>query len=204
MRISINEQIYMLCESVLLGCLIALSYDLIRVLRRKLCTRTKLALFIDLLYSLSVVITICIFTLVAGEGELHLYMILFAAMGAALYFLSLSALCLPVLSIIIEILAFMLYVLYIPLQQFMKFMKHIADFVQKHFYFAKNHAILKQYINISRSVRKQANNRKGGILYGSQDYEKNEQKSLSAAYTKRAVGKTPPPADANGGRSASA
>ena len=95
MGIEIGAQLDALWRSLFLGAALALLYDGLRALRMRRRTRRALTDLLDALYCLFLAAALLAFTLRVGRGELRLYMLAFALLGAVLSFTLLSPLLRP-------------------------------------------------------------------------------------------------------------
>lgn len=117
----VSEQLLLFLQSILLGMAIALVYDLAGALRRLGGRLWGGAL--DVLFCLSAAAAVFLFVM-AGEGELRVFMILGIAGGAVLFRCALAGLLRPVWS-------FWLELVLLPLRWMEKFLKKSAQKAKK-------------------------------------------------------------------------
>ena len=94
METQISQQVWQLVCSLLTGAGLGLVYDILRVFRRRLKTN---AVF-DLLFWLIALFALFTLGMDAGEGALHIHMLLFTACGFAAYILLFSTFMLKALN----------------------------------------------------------------------------------------------------------
>ena len=89
MEYPVSLQTMQLVSALVLGFALGLHYDLLRQIRRAL---SGLTIVLDLWFFLTTLLSCLLFALYAGRGQLHWFMLLTIALGATVYFLTLSPL----------------------------------------------------------------------------------------------------------------
>ena len=90
MAVSVTAQALSFLGALGLGGALGLLYDLFRLLRTRLGLRW-LGGGLDLLYWLAVVVSLFVYCVAAGNGDVRIYLMLGTALGGGVYFLTLSA-----------------------------------------------------------------------------------------------------------------
>lgn len=90
MKISIAVQTVVFLKAVLLGAALGIIYDLLRAVRREIRAGTGVTAVCDSLFWVVALAALFVFVLTAAAGEGRGYILLGAAIGAALYFLTVS------------------------------------------------------------------------------------------------------------------
>lgn len=83
---SLSEQARCFLASLLLGFILSLLYDLLRAVRLRRATKRRFTSALDLLYCAAFALLTFLFALRIGGGELRLYMLCSALLGAVSYF----------------------------------------------------------------------------------------------------------------------
>lgn len=83
---SLSEQARCFLASLLLGFSLSLLYDLLRAVRLRRATKRRFTSALDLLYCAAFALLTFLFALRIGGGELRLYMLCSALLGAVSYF----------------------------------------------------------------------------------------------------------------------
>lgn len=165
MGVVIGEQLGALWRSLLLGAGLALLYDALRALRRRLRCRALLTPALDTLYSLVLLAALAAYAQRVGMGELRLYALLTAALGGTLTFLLLSPLLRPLWDFWADCLAAVLRLLHAPLLCVKKYYGKLHKLAKKHFLFLRRSLIIEDYRHTARHARRAAE-RKGGAAHG--------------------------------------
>ena len=123
------SQLQLLSAALIFGLLTGIFYDFLRAFRSFFKSKA-FAAFADIVFCF--IYFICLFLLgyTAGKGIQRLYAPAFSALGAAIYFCSLSPVFLPVFT---KILGFVL----IPIKFLMKTLKKLWNLLKNFFYSAK-------------------------------------------------------------------
>jgi len=114
MAVSVASQLYLLALSVATGAVIGVLYDLARAVRRR-AARPAVGAVCDVLFSLAAAGVFFLQVMQSG-GELRIVGILGAALGCALYLVSLSRLVLPALEGLLWLLGLLCALLALPLR----------------------------------------------------------------------------------------
>lgn len=162
MNVVVSAQAISTVLSFALGSLIGILYDLLRILRRTLHIP---AVITDILFWFAA--ALCSFTLgmTFGEGQIRLFMLALIALGASIYFYSLSAIVLRFFSSAINLICFIascavkpfLYALLI-LKKIEKNLKNIFHYSAKWYNikYTDSSAVRKQYRNKTASEGEKA------------------------------------------------
>lgn len=122
MGVTVSEQLCRLCASLLTGAALAVLYDVLRAIRRKLPQSS--ALF-DVVFSAAAILALFTLGMSAGGGTLYLSMVIFVLLGFSLWMLSLSRLFLPLFIKIAELLLLALSPLDFVIKKAVKLAKNI-------------------------------------------------------------------------------
>ena len=131
----VSNQLVSFLRAALLGLTAGVAYDLLRAVRLRCRSGRLLTHLLDLVYVLSVLLVVFLFTLRQGEGELRLYMLLAMALGAIFYFAALSTLLRPLWDFWASAAAAFLALLWKPLGIAAKGGKKFLIYIKKLFHF---------------------------------------------------------------------
>ena len=95
MRVEIHDQIRLLAAALLLGMALSLVYDLLRALRLRRRRTRWFTDALDIAFSAALTLSLFLFALRVGAGELRLYALGAAGLGAGLYRAALAPLLRP-------------------------------------------------------------------------------------------------------------
>lgn len=149
MESSVSAQLSLLGQSVLLGAAGAIAYELLRPLRRR---RPKALWLWDGLFCLCAGLCIFLFLLRRASGQLRLYHLLAALLGAGLFSRLFSAALRPVWEFWCATLFWTLRVLALPGRWLLRMCKKTASGSKNLFYFAQKCATMKWIGNSRGSV----------------------------------------------------
>ena len=175
----IGDQARTLLSSVLLGMALALLYDLLRALRLR---RRKSRAFTDALdaaYCLALILSGVGFALRIGEGEIRLYSLIAAAVGAAVFFAVFSPLLRPLWDFWARVLFELLRLLRLPLRALKKFERNLHKTAKRLFLFWRRSLIIGSYRRYAIRARRRAE-RGEGVRYGGTE-RKTEKKAREPA-----------------------
>ncbi|MDP4151945.1 MAG: spore cortex biosynthesis protein YabQ [Bacillota bacterium] len=119
MELSVANQAVVFLLSVALGFVLGFIYDIFRILR--IAVRTKgIGVFIeDMLFWIICAVAVLLFLFVFTSGEVRMYTFIGTALGAVIYFMSLSILIMSSAKIIIiqikKIIKFLLHIVAMPI-----------------------------------------------------------------------------------------
>lgn len=122
MELPVSSQALLFAQGVALGLMLCAGYDLLRALRRLL---PGLTLASDVLFGLSVGVLLLLFALLAGKGELRLFVFVAVLLAAIFYFLALSPFVLRCFSAIFAQIGKILRFFFAPVRIFFNFLKKI-------------------------------------------------------------------------------
>lgn len=131
----VSDQLVSFLRAALLGLTAGVAYDLLRAVRLRCRSGRLLTHLLDLVYVLSVLLVVFLFTLRQGEGELRLYMLLGMLLGFGIYFLALSDIFRPLWKFWVDILALLLQILWKPMGILLLCGKKFQIYIKKLFYF---------------------------------------------------------------------
>ena len=151
MGVSLSEQATALACALALGGAAALLYDLLRAIRFRRRRSRLLTDALDALYCLALAVLFFAFALRIGGGELRLYMLFAAFLGAALYFALLARLFRPLWDFWAGTFFALLRLLRLPLDALKIFYGKLTKLCKRLFLFLRNCFIIKAY---RRSVRR--------------------------------------------------
>lgn len=138
-------QLQLLALSVLLGVAGATVYDLLRAVRLQRRRTALLTHLLDGAYVVLLALALAAFALRLGGGEVRLYTLLHAALGAVLYFLLASPLLRPLWAFWADTGAELLRLLWLPAVFLGKTAKKIGQKAKKDFLFLRRYATIKRY-----------------------------------------------------------
>ncbi|MBO4914327.1 MAG: hypothetical protein J5449_03890, partial [Oscillospiraceae bacterium] len=145
MRVETDEQLRMLAAALLLGMALALLYDLLRALRFRRRSRPGLTAALDALFCAALILSLGVFAMRVGGGELRLYALLAAAAGAVLYFSAFAPLLRPMWEFWAGTLVELLRLLRAPLRMIKKFHTNLHKIAKRYFIFLRSSAIIGSY-----------------------------------------------------------
>ena len=90
MIVSIPLQLRRFLLACVLGIILALLYDLLRLIRRSFRNRKGITVLSDFLYSFLALSAFALFVLLPCEGDIRLFLIIGTSLGMLLYFLTAS------------------------------------------------------------------------------------------------------------------
>ena len=138
-------QLQLLVLSVLLGAAGATVYDLLRAVRLQRRRARLLTHLLDGVFVALLALALAVFALRLGGGEVRLYTLLHAALGAALYFLLAAPLLRPLWAFWTDSAAEALRLLWLPAAFLGRLTKKIGKKAKKDFQFLRRYATIKQY-----------------------------------------------------------
>ena len=138
-------QLQLLVLSVLLGAAGATVYDLLRAIRLQRRRARLLTHLLDGAYVTLLALTLAAFCLRLGGGEVRLYTLLHAALGAALYDLLAAPLLRPLWTFWTDAAAALLHLFALPAAFLGRLAKKISKKAKKDFHFLRRYAKIKQY-----------------------------------------------------------
>ena len=154
MRIQVSAQLLRFGQSILLGLGLALLYDLLRPLRRR---GRRLTALLDGAFCLAAGLTLLLFALRRGAGELRLYCLLGAIGGAALQFTCFSPLLAPVWDFWAQTAEAAVGLALLPVRLLGRGLKKVEKFRENLFYFWRKWFTIRKG---GRSMAKAAKGRK--------------------------------------------
>lgn len=104
MLISINNQVIVFLYSVLGGIVIAFTYDVFRIKRKKIKTRTYVTYIEDLVYWIIVAIIMFSSVYISNDGEIRGYIFLGTLIGLIFYILVLSKIVVTFIMALLQVL----------------------------------------------------------------------------------------------------
>lgn len=140
----VAAQLTTLGWSVLLGVLCALVYDLLRTVRLRRGS-AWLMHTLDAVYAAAALLVVILMALQRGEGELRLYMLLGAALGAAAYVLVLRSVLQPVWQFWVDTVATFVRIVWFPIDFLWKTTKKVCRAAKKLFHFWQKYATMTMY-----------------------------------------------------------
>ena len=132
MRVQVSAQLLLFGQSILLGLGLALLYDLLRPLRRR---GRRLTALLDGAFCLAAGLTLLLFALRRGAGELRLYCLLGAMGGAVLQFACFSPLLAPLWDFWAQTAEAAVRLALLPLRWLGRGIKKVEKFRKNLFYF---------------------------------------------------------------------
>ena len=145
MEIYIGQQLKDLGAALLLGIALGTVYDLLRPVRLQRRDSKSLTNIVDGLYVLFVLLTIFLFALRIGQGELRLFMLFGCIGGMVFYFLLFSPLLRPLWDFWTDAAVRFLSLLWKPVALFVSGVKKVEKFTKKYFHFLCKYATIKSY-----------------------------------------------------------
>jgi len=137
MTVDIARQLQGLCQAMLLGGVLGIVYDMMRVMRRRL-PLPFLEGTLDFLFWMIATAALFRFSQTAWDGQIRLYGAVFCLTGGAVYFWGISPLVLRVAFFLTDVFAKLLGILTLPgrvlgrvFKRFGKFAKNIFPFKGK-------------------------------------------------------------------------
>ena len=128
---SLSEQARCFLASLLLGFILSLLYDLLRAVRLRRATKRRFTSALDLLYCAAFALLTFLFSLRIGGGELRLYMLCSALLGAVSYFTLCARLFRPLWAFWAEVLFSFARLAAAPLRWLQKVYGKLAKLSQK-------------------------------------------------------------------------
>ena len=141
----ILPQLQLLVLSVLLGAAGATVYDMLRSIRLQRRRAHLLTNLLDGVYVALAALALAAFGLRLGDGEVRIYTLLHAALGAALYFLLAAPLLRPLWAFWTDAAAELLRLLWLPASFLGHLAKKIGQKAKKDFQFLRRYATIKRY-----------------------------------------------------------
>ena len=131
----VSDQLVSFLRAALLGLTAGVAYDLLRAVRLRCRSGRLLTHLLDLVYVLSALLVLFLFTLRQGQGELRLYMLLAMVLGLSFYFLLLGSIFRPLWAFWVDVLASLLKFLWKPAGFLLCCGKKFQIYIKKLFYF---------------------------------------------------------------------
>jgi cell division protein FtsL len=154
MEISISGQAASFGGAVLLGMAAGLLYDMFRIMRFRAARRVFSA-GLDLLFWVVVTVALFSYALVAGDGQLRIFMLLGLCIGAFLYFILLSSFMLRLGYKVADFLVFLFHFLSVPILIFWNFFKKTMEKFKNVFhYFTKWYRIKHTLCSVIKNRRR--------------------------------------------------
>jgi len=148
--VSLSGQAQGFFAALLLGVSLSLLYDLLRAVRLRRAARRRLTGALDALYCALAALLTFLFALRVGGGELRLYMLFAALLGAVCYFAFCARLLRPLWDFWAEVLFAVFRLFAAPLRRLQKVYGKLAKLCKRYFLFSRNRLIIKSY---ERSAR---------------------------------------------------
>lgn len=126
------QQVAAFCGAASVGLVTGVMYDVMRALRRRVRQRAVSEL-LDLLFWVLATAALFYFVVVLGGGELRIFMVLAALLGAVVYFKFCSALVLELVQQGVDGAIGLVRICLLPLGQMKKIVKRMARFAKKLF-----------------------------------------------------------------------
>ncbi|MBE7005255.1 MAG: hypothetical protein E7425_13455 [Ruminococcaceae bacterium] len=158
MEVAIDSQLRLLAAALLLGMALALLYDLLRALRARR-ERPGLTGALDAAYCAALALSLCVFTLRVGGGELRLYALAAAGVGAALYFGVFSPLLRPLWGFWAGTFFELARLLRLPGKTLKKFHRNLHKIMKRDFLFLRRSLIIRTYRRYALHARRAAGGR---------------------------------------------
>ena len=188
MGVSLPAQVSSLLYSLLLGIAAALLYDLLRAVRMRRKRLRLLSEVLDVLYCVFLAALCFFFSLRIGGGELRIYMLLGALLGAVFYFALLAALFRPLWDFWAETLFALLRLLRLPFRFLKMFYGKLTKLCKRLFLFSENCFIIKLYGRSARRARRRIG-QKEELVHGSKAKKAHQsahhRRHTAAAHTRR-------------------
>ncbi len=154
MEISISGQAAAFGGAVVLGMAAGLLYDLFRILRVR-AARRFFSDGLDLLFWVAVTVALFSYALLAGNGQLRIFMILGLSIGAFLYFILFSSFMLRLGYKVADFLVVLLHFLSIPIVTAWNFSKKTLEKFKNVFhYFTKWYRIKHTLCSVMKNRRR--------------------------------------------------
>ena len=148
MRTYIPEQIITLSFTLAAGVLSGSLYDILRVIRRKLCDGKIVTLLTDVLFGVSFAAQLFLLAYTNGEGVFRLYMPFAALLGMTIYFMLFSKAFTALMLLFADFLEKIISILFYPLIFVIKIAKKSAKLIKKIFYYRKKWYTIKLDRNV--------------------------------------------------------
>ncbi len=139
-------QLECLGQALLLGLIGGVVYDLLRAIRLRWRHRW-LTHVSDTLYAVAMGLSVFLFAMGQGQGELRLYMLGGIALGGVVYFAFFSCLIRPLWEFWTDTVAALAGFLWRPAAWTIKFIKKAVCSAKKYFYFLKKYATINLYLS---------------------------------------------------------
>ena len=165
MGVSLSAQGISLLYSLLLGIAAALFYDLLRAIRMRRRRLRLLTEVLDAAYCVVLAALCFFFALRIGGGDLRIYMLFGALLGAVVYFALLAPLFRPLWDFWAETLFALLRLLRLPFCCLKSFYGKLTKLCKRLFLFCENCFIIKSYERSALRARR-GNGQKEGHFYG--------------------------------------
>ena len=162
MGFTLTAQAEGFAASLLLGFSLALLYDLLRAVRLRRRERALLTGALDALYCVIFALLVFLFSMRVGGGELRLYMILAALLGALFYFSLCARLLRPLWDLWAGVLFSLLAVVSLPLRTAGRAYGKLAKLCKRYFLFSRNRLIIKSYERRARYSLRRARKKEIG------------------------------------------
>ena len=150
MGVSLSGQAQGFFAALLLGVSLSLLYDLLRAVRLRRAARRRLTGALDALYCALAALLTFLFALRVGGGELRLYMLFAALLGAVCYFALCARRLRPLWDFWAEVLFAVFRLFAAPLRRLQKVYGKLAKLCKRYFLFSRNRLIIRSY---ERSAR---------------------------------------------------
>ena len=142
----VAQQLSALGASALLGAAAGLVYDLLRALRLRRRGNQLLTHLADTVYVLLIFWGLFHLALTMGAGELRLYMMIGALLGAVLYFWLPSRILRPLWDFWLSAASAFFRLLWRPVDFLLRFSKKVSLSLKKHFSFFRKYSKIKMYL----------------------------------------------------------
>ena len=156
MGVSLSDQARCFLASLLLGFILSLLYDLLRAVRLRRAAKRRFTSALDLLYCAAFALLTFLFSLRIGGGELRLYMLFSALLGAVSYFAFCARLFRPLWAFWAEVLFSFARLAAAPLRWLQKVYGKLAKLCKRYFLFSRNRLIIKSYERRARDSLRRA------------------------------------------------
>ncbi len=132
MTVSLSDQLYVLCLSLLMGASLGILYDVFKVLRLIGLNGAVIVFFEDILFFTISTVTVFSFYMQVTDGKFRVYPLVFAAVGFAVYFLTVEKIIFFVIKKIYKFLTLIFGFIYKKIVLFVFFkLGQLAKFVLK-------------------------------------------------------------------------
>lgn len=142
MSVDIARQGQAVCQALLLGGVLGLVYDLMRVLRRRI-PLPGLGGALDFLFWVLATAGLFLFSQQAWDGQVRLYGAVFCFLGGAAYFWGMSPLALRLGFAVADMLGFILGILSLPVRLLARLFKRFGKFAKNIFPFRGKWSMIK-------------------------------------------------------------